>query len=292
MLVLLGVWFLPLPDPIFGSEQLSATRMPDTRAKANAAIAKFQQAKKAYYDFIQSHDMAVISTTIRSDIAQLKAAPGDMSKRAALRDQAVQVRDYTSALYNYGKAGDDLFPVLRFYDDELMAYTRSVTPPTDEVRAWTYPLADILRLYPPPVGDLMPDPPWIKADAIKGQLDALNSHIAALNPAANPATAGDNSAQLADAISQDVKNIWESGRSVEEVGFQHTKYLERLLTYDSKIQGFIQSGGGTTSTLTSGRKALAMGLNVLAGLLLAAGVAFLLLPRRPRLRPARREPGA
>ncbi len=273
--MLLGVWFLPLPDPIFGGEQLSATRMPDTRAKANAAITNFQQAKKAYYDFIQSHDMAVISATLHSDIAQLKANSADLGKRAALRDQAVQVRDYTAALYNYGKAGDDLFPTLRFYDDELMSYTRSATPPTDEVRAWTYPLADILRLYPPPVGDLMPDPPWIKADTIKGQLDSINNHIAQLNP--DPHAGNDNAAQIADGINQDVKNIWESGRSVEEVGFQHTKYLERLLTYDSRIQGFVQTGGG--ATLSPGRQALAMGLNVIAGLLLVGGVAFLLLPR-------------
>lgn len=272
--MLLGVWFLPLPDPIFGSEQLSATRMPDTRAKANTAITAFQQAKKGYYDFIGAHDMATISATIRSDIAVLEANPGDLARLADLRNQAEQVRDYTSALYNYAKAGDDLFPVLRFYDDEMMSYTRSVTPPTDEVRTWTYPLADVLRLYPPPVGDLMPDPPWIKADIIKSRLDSINSHIAQLNPDANPQAGGSNPV---DGIAADIKAIWESGRSVEQVGLQHTKYLERLQTYDSKIQSFVQSGGG--STLSSGRKVLAMGLNLIVGLLLAAGVAFLLLPR-------------
>lgn len=272
--MLLGVWFLPLPDPIFGSEQLSATRMPDTRAKASAVIINFQRAKKGYYDFIGSHDLATISATIRSDIPALIANPGDLARRSDLRNQSEQVRDYTSALYNYAKAGDDLFPVLRFYDDEMMSYTRSVTPPTDEVRTWTYPLADVLRLYPPPVGDLLPDPPWIRAEVIKGQLDSINANVARLSYGSTPQA---GSLNPADAIAEDVKAIWESGRSVEQVGLQHTKYLERLQTYDSKIQSFVQSGGG--STLSSGRQALAMGLNLIVGLLLAAGVAFLLLPR-------------
>lgn len=279
-IALLAVWFLPLPDPIFGSEQLAAKNMPQTRVEANAAIARFDMARQAYYDFINAHDMSVISQTVRADLAQAQANPSDQAAISALHDQAALVTNFTQLLYGYAQAGDDLFPVLQNYDDQLMAYTRAETPPNDTVRAMTFPLADTLRLYPPPIGTFLPDSIWVRATVVKAQLDSLTKHTSELSGNLD----GASLPNVISSVKQDVDDIWASGASVQNVGFQHEKYIDVLLKYDQNFTYYLQNGGGNTA-LTTGRKALAMALNIVVGLALAAGLAFLLMPR---LRPQKR----
>lgn len=276
--VLLGIWFLPLPGALFGEEQLSAERMPETRRTANQAIGEFMSARQNYYDFITSHDMATISTTLRSALQATKQNPDDLKARASVLHWGIQVRDYAAALARYVEEGDQVFPVLQYYDSELMKYTRSLTPPTEEVRALTFPLADQMRLYPPPVGDLMPDPPWIKADAVKSQVESISAQ---LNDLQAGLASGQDAAQVKrtlDAIEGIVPQIWESGRSGEQVGLQHTKYIDHLQTYETRFQQYLDSRG--PGSISPTRRAIALGANLVAGLVLAAGIAFLLMPRR------------
>lgn len=270
--VLLGVWLLPLPGQVFGDEQFSAARMPQTRTDIETAAAGFERAKNNYYAFVHSHDMQALLATVQRAVAEAKANPGDPARIAALRDQAGQVRDYTAVLSDYADAGEQLFPLLRYYDDELMGYTRSVTPPTNEVRTLTFPLADHMRLYPPPVGDLAPDPPWVPASEVRSQLASISTHLAALNSQAPtvPATV--------DAISKDVANVWESGRSIERVESLHSIYLGLLQTYDTQIQEVARTGN--RATLPAWRKIASAALTGAVGLLVLAGVAFLLMPQR------------
>ena len=276
--MLLGVWLLPLPGSMFGQEQVSAERMPETRRTANAAIGDFFKARQAYYDFITSHDMAVISSSLHSALGEATTGPQSTEVLAEVLHWGIQVRDYNAVLAGYAEAGDKVFPVLRYYDDELMKYTRSLTPPTEEVRALTFPLADHMRLYPPPIGDLMPDPPWIKADVIKSQLETINGQIEALQAAVNSGSPTSDTPRTLDGLAKSVSDIWESGRSVEQVGLQHTKYIDHLQTYETKFQQYLDSHG--PNNISSTRRTLAYGANLAVGLVLAGGLAFLLMPRR------------
>lgn len=276
--VLLGVWLLPLPATMFGQEQVSAERMPQTRRTANAAIGDFFKARQAYYDFITSHDMAVISSSLHSALAEARRSPQSTGVLAEVLHWGIQVRDYNAVLAGYAEAGDKVFPVLRYYDDELMKYTRSLSPPTGEVRALTFPLADHQRLYPPPIGDLMPDPPWIKADVIKSQLETINGQIDAIQAAVTGGNAPSNMPQVLDGLARSVSDIWESGRSVEQVGLQHTKYIDHLQTYETKFQQYLDAHG--PNSISSTRRMLAYGANVVVGLVLASGLALLLMPRK------------
>ncbi|HEX8229899.1 MAG TPA: hypothetical protein VF826_11385 [Chloroflexia bacterium] len=279
--VLLGLWLLPLPGAMFGQEQVSAERMPETRRAANEAIGEFFRARQDYYDFVTGHDMAVISTSLRTALQQATADPQSLDARAQVLHWGIQVRDYTSVLAAYGEAGDKVFPVLRYYDEELMKYTRSLTPPTGEVRALTFPLADHMRLYPPPVGDLMPDPPWVMSDVIKSQLATIVRQIDEVQASVD---SQDGSVQVQGTLgglAKSVNDIWESGRSVEQVGLQHAKYIDHLQTYETKFQQYLDAHGPNNISAT--RRTLAYGANIVVGLVLAGGVALLLMPRRKRV---------
>ena len=157
--VLLGVWLLPLPGSMFGQEQVSAERLPETRRTANVAIGDFFKARQAYYDFITSHDMAVISSSLHSALEEAQPSPQSTDALAEVLHWGIQVRDYNAVLAGYAEAGDKVFPVLRYYDDELMKYTRSLTPPTGEVRALTFPLADTCASTRHPSATSCPTPP-------------------------------------------------------------------------------------------------------------------------------------
>ena len=276
--VLLGIWLLPLPGSMFGEEQVSAERMPETRRTANESIGEFMSARQAYYDFVTSHDMAVISSTLRSALQSAKQSPGDVEVRAEVLHWGIQVRDYAAVLAKYMEEGDKVFPVLQHYDSELMKYTRSLSPPTTDVRALTFPLADHMLLYPPPIGHLMPDPPWIKADVVKSQVETISEQLGTLEASLN---SGQDSAAVSnalDGIESVVPLIWESGRSGEQLGLQHTKYIDHLQTYETKFQQYLSSHG--SAGISPMRRTIAYGVNVVVGLVLAVGIAFLLLPRR------------
>lgn len=277
---MLGIWLLPLPGSVFGEEQLAAQRLPETRRTANKAIGEFFQARQAYYDFIRSHDMAVISSTLHSVLQQAEAEPENTATVAGVLHWGIQVRDYTNVLANYAEQGDKVFPVLRYYDDELMSYTRSLTPPTEEVRALTFPLADHMRLYPPPVGDLMPDPPWVMSDVVKSQFQTIVSQIDELQAAVNAQATPAKVKETLDDLTQSIRDIWESGRSVEQVGLQHTKYIDHLQTYETKFQQYLDAHGPNSISPT--RRTLAYGANIVVGLVLVCGLALLLMPRHKR----------
>lgn len=278
--MLLGLWLLPLPGEMFGQEQVSAERMPETRRVANEAIGEFLSARQDYYDFVTSHDMAVISTSLRTALQQATADPARLEARAQVLHWGIQVRDYTAVLAAYGEAGDRVFPVLRYYDDELMKYTRSLTPPTGEVRALTFPLADHMRLYPPPIGDLMPDPPWVMSDVIKSQLGTIVLQIDELQASVDTQDASAQVQGTLDGLARSVNDIWESGRSVEQLGLQHAKYIDHLQTYETKFQQYLDAHG--PDNISDTRRMLAYGANFVMGLVLAGGVALLLMPRRRR----------
>ena len=279
--VLLGLWLLPLPGAMFGQEQVSAERMPETRRAANEAINEFVRARQQYYDFITSHDMAVISSTLRTALQDAQSDPDSLEARAQVLHWGIQVRDYAAVLAGYSEAGDKVFPVLRYYDDELMKYTRSLTPPTGEVRALTFPLADHMRLYPPPIGDLMPDPPWVISDVVKSQLDTIITQIDELQASVDSQEGSAQVQGTLDGLARSVSDIWESGRSVEQVGLQHAKYIDHLRTYETKFQQYLDAHGPNNISAT--RRMLAYGANVVVGLVFAGALALLLMPRRKRV---------
>ena len=123
----------------------------------------------------------------------------------------------------------------------------------------------------------MPDPPWIKADVIKSQLETINGQIEALQAAVNSGNPPSNTPQTLDGLARSVSDIWESGRSVEQVGLQHTKYIDHLETYETKFQQYLDAHGPDNISAT--RRMLAYGANLAVGLVVVVGLALLLMPR-------------
>ncbi len=272
LVVLLAAWFLPLPKLVSGEEELIGARMPQTRATVEVAKQAFDKAQAAYMSYVKTHDMSALLVNVRSDIKNAQAESSNSQRLLALRDTATQVKDYLTVLQNYAQAGEPYFKDLQSYDSDLMGWTRSLGADTEQFRRATFPIADHLRLYPRPVGDLSPDIPWVTAAQVVSQTQALESHIAALNP--NPASGSRQ--DTINSISSDVTNTWNMGRSVERIESLHNEYYRVLQNYDATIQA---AATNTNVAGTSPSKALiATGLDVMVGVVTLGGLAALFLP--------------
>jgi|GEM_PF-3022070 len=275
--VLLAAWLVPLPRMLLGEENLAPQRIPQTRAAVERAGAKFRQAQSNYKAYVKSHDLAALLVTIQDDIKHARENSDDPQNLSALRNSATQVRDYVEVLHAYAKAGEEYFEMLRRYDDELMAWTRTLGATGEQVRRYTWPIADHLRLYPAPVGDIPDDIPWITAAEVQTQTLSLTNHIAALNPDPNPHAPATSRQEAIEGISKDVADVWASGRSIEAIESHHNDYYKVLTIYYGHITNIVRvglPGMGTTQI------ALATGANLLVAAITLAGLALFFMPRR------------
>jgi hypothetical protein len=271
--VLLGAWLLPLPRLVAGADELAAARMPQVRASVDTSGAAFAKAQANYLDYVRTHDMTALSVTLQSAIKEARAAGGNPQSLTAVRGPARQMQDYLGRLQAYAEAGEPYFAALQNYDNTLMAWTRSLGTDPERYRKATFPIADYLRLYPRPVGDLTPDIPWVHASEVASQTAALQQHLAALDAAATAGGAS-NPSQVVDNIGADVARVWDLGRGVERIESLHKGYEKVLRAYDAQIQA-AASSAAPSSQIAS----LASGLNLLVGLVVLLGLAALFAPR-------------
>ncbi len=151
---LLVAWFAPLPRLVLSDEEKAAARMPDDRAAVTAAQSAFQKAETAYKSYVSTNDVGAALDGLDHAVQIAKATPADLSLRAPIQTTSLPVLSYLSQLQAYAQAGETYFGALSHYDDELMAWTRSLGSESDALQSDTWPIVEYLKVYPPPVGEI------------------------------------------------------------------------------------------------------------------------------------------
>lgn len=276
LLVVVFALYAPVPRQLSGEEDLTGAQMPSIRASVEAAQSPFLQAQRNYLDYVATHDVSADLTVLEQAIAAVRDNPSDGQALSRLRDAAAPVKAYMDLLLPYAQAGEPYFSQLRGYDDSLMGWSRSLGSRLEDLKVKTRPIADYLRLYPPPVGDLSADPPWMTAAQVEANKAALDEHIASLNTAIS--AGGKPGGDLASLFASDLENVKASGHSIERIESLHNDYYKTLATYDGQVADVVGSPAQTVSP--PGGWAVANGLNLGLGLVILAGVFALFVPGR------------
>ncbi|MFL5732690.1 MAG: hypothetical protein ACJ78Q_05755 [Chloroflexia bacterium] len=266
LLALLAAWLLPFPHLISGDDDQAANVLPGVRENLMSSKSRFDLASSRYQAYISSHDVGALRQNAEQAISAANAAPADAAALARLRDEGVKIVEFAHELEQYALASDTYFAALRTYDDDLMAWTRSLGAKSERLRKDTFPFVEHIKRYPPPTG-LTPDPPEVKADQLSAQITAHEAHLAGLGSSATPAQ-----------LSTDVDAIWSSGRSIEYVAGLHDEYFTDLRRYDGRVTE--EAAAPLVSNQLPGRRMMATGLNLLLGLVIFGGLLALFAPRR------------
>lgn len=265
LVVLLVAWLAPLPRLVLGEEEAAATRMPQTRSDVAQAQSNFEQVQTGYKNYVATHDVGAALTALESAVAALQADPGSAELLTRLETAARPVQEYGTQLQAYATAGETYFAQAKHYDDELMAWTRSLGADSESLRPDTWPIVEYLKLYPPPTGEKT-DYTNVSATDV-GRLDnALSGSAVAPN---DKSTLAQYQAKIAD--------LKTAGRSIEYVESLHSQYFTLLQNYDAKLQA-VASGSGASS-LSGSRTIIATTTNLLVGLALVVGLVSIFLPR-------------
>lgn len=266
LVVLLVAWLAPLPRLVLGEEEAAATRMPQTRSDVAQAQSNFEQVQTSYKNYVATHDVGAALTTLESAVASLQADPSSAELLTGLETAARPVQEYGTQLQAYATAGEAYFAQAKHYDDELMAWTRSLGADSESLRPDTWPIVEYLKLYPAPTGDKTDYANVSAADV--GKLDnALGG--AAVRPTDDKSTLAQYQATIAD--------LKSAGRSIEYVESLHSQYFTLLQNYDTKLQA-VASGSGA-SNLSGSRTIIATATNLLVGAALVVGLVAIFLPR-------------
>jgi hypothetical protein len=162
-------------------------------------------------------------------------------------------------LRDYAQAGETYFNQLKHYDDELMAWTRSLGADSEILRADTWPIVEYLKLYPPPTG----------LDATYSSVSAADVQVL-MDRLKSPSDPG--------SIAQVIADVRAAGRSIEYVESLHPAYETFLQNYHSRLQAV--ATGADTGSVSGGREVLAFGANALVAVLLVVGLAALFASRK------------
>lgn len=252
--------FLPLPRAVLSEEELAAGRMPDTRRQVEQARAAFDQAESAYRSYVATNDVGAALDTFDRAVTELDADPGSVDNRAAVQSSAAPLLAYLEQLEGYARGGEHYFDALRHYDEELMAWTRSMGAESEVLRSATWPIVEYLKLYPPPTG-LADDYTSVSASDVLSGANTLRTN-------------GENG--TATALQADVQAVREAGRSVEYIENLHPQYETLLREYDGNLQAVIAA---RASAEPDASRLLATALDIGVAVLLGLGIVGLLLPR-------------
>jgi hypothetical protein len=252
--------FIPLPRAVLSEEELAAGRMPQTRSAVEQARAKFEGAQSTYRNYVGSNDVGAALSSFESAVASLEADPESRLARAAVASASEPLLNYMERLADYAAEGESYFDALRYYDDELMSWTRSLGADSEVLRSATWPIVEYLKLYPPPAG-LAAEYSWVSASEVVTRVAVLRMD----------AVEGSASALRAGA-----ESVREAGRSIEKIESLHPQYENLLREYDDKLQAVIAA---RASTEPDAGRTLATVLDAGVAVLLALGIVGLLLPR-------------
>jgi len=237
---------------------------------------RFDEASERYHTYITTHDVGAMRASAEQAIAAAKAPTHDRGALDRVRDAARQIDEFARELEGYAEAGERFFAALRAYDDDLMAWTRSLGARSERLRKDTFPFVEHIKRYPPPTG-LTSDPPEVKAADLARQVASLEAHMTVLDSTPYPRTSGTGQGDTLDQIGGDIEAIWSSGRSVEYVAGLHDEYFSDLRKYDSRVAEEAAAAGD--SGQSPGRRLLATGLDLLLGATVFGGLFALFMPR-------------
>jgi putative inorganic carbon (HCO3(-)) transporter len=274
---LLVAWFAPLPRLVLSDEEKAAARMPDDRAAVAAAQSAFQKAEIAYKAYISTNNIGAALDGLDHAVQLAKASPTDLSLHAPILAASPPVLSYLSRLQAHAQAGETYFGALSHYDDELMAWTRSLGSESDALQSDTWPIVEYLKLYPPPTGEST-DYPNITAAQVASASATLQSHLSAIGTGPAAAPSATNGPPPLDGLTADLASIRQAGRSVEYREGLNDKYNQLLSQYDKSVQA--TSNGSNIGSLSSGRVALASGLDLLLGVICVGGIAALFVAKQ------------
>lgn len=285
--VLIAASILPLPGLVLSEDQFAVVRTPQLRTGVEAARTEFVNAQERYAAYIKSHDVGAVRVLAEDRVRQARNEPSNPDGLLALRDALAPVKEYAQQLSEYAAAGENYFNSLREYDDNLMAWTRSLGSGLERLRNETWPFVEYLKRYPLPVGEKA-DPPIVSTAEVFSQTASLEGHITSLTSSLDSPNEEPSREQTIDAIEEVIAAIWSSGRSIENLGSLHDEYRTLLQNYDVKVQA---AATGQGSVQPAERMYLATALNVLVGGFVLVGVAGLLMPPKAKSRLARSKEG-
>jgi tetratricopeptide (TPR) repeat protein len=261
----------PLPRLVLGEEAQAAARIPQDRADVTQAEAAFKQAQSLYKTYVASHDVGAALNKLEKTLTTLQADFLNNQLMFAFQSAAQPVTDYAAQLQAYASTGETYFSAIKRYDDELMAWTRSLGADSESLRPDTWPIVEYLKLYPPPSGEKADYTNFTAAD-----VSALMNTLAATAPLEND----DALLRYAGSLSQygiAITRLREAGRSIEYVESLHSQYFTLLKNYDTKLQAAASGSGG--SNLSGSRTIIATATNLLVGAALVVGLVAIFLPR-------------
>ena len=253
VVVLLAAWLLPLPRLILSEEEEAADRMPQTRADVERARLEFERAEADYKGYVATHD-------VEAALDGLTMVAVDGQYATAVLEAAQPVIEYLERLRDYAQAGEVYFSQLKHYDDELMAWTRSLGAESEVLRADTWPIVEYLKLYPPPTG--------LNTDYYNNSASDVQVSIDWLKTSAHP-----------DKMLMQIADVRARGRSIEYIESLHPAYETFLQNYHTRLQAVASNAG--VGGVSGGRAVLAFGANALLAVLLVAGMAALFVARKP-----------
>jgi hypothetical protein len=279
-----GRW-VPLPPLVTGEEGVRQ-ELVTTRGKVVAQRYLYQEAQREFEHYLYTVAVPPIPMQMHEIAAQIRQGTNATTPTGILQSCAEQVgpqatpiqqaqecarraADFGRVLSRYAHPSDDLFALLRQYDDQLMAYSRTLGARSEELRRGTWPILSWLQRYPPPVGDRA-DIHFFPGSEVDRNVTDLNEAAAALATAPDPADAVERAATAADPI-------WDAGLMVPTIAWFHDGYYSALRRYDAQM---LEVAAAPDQPLAGNRALIAGAATVLLLALMFAGLLLLFLPSR------------
>jgi hypothetical protein len=277
-----GRW-VPLPPLVTGEEGVRQ-ELVTTRGKVVAQRYLYQEAQREFEHYLYTVAVPPIPAQMHEIAAQIRQGTSATTPTGILQSCAEQVgpqatpiqqaqecarraADFGRVLSRYAHPADDLFTLLRQYDDQLMAYSRTLGARSEELRRGTWPILSWLQSYPPPVGDRI-GIHFFPGSEVDRNVSDLDEAAAALATAPDPADAVERAATAADPI-------WDAGLMVPTIAWQHDGYYSALRRYDAQM---LEVAAAPDQPLAGNRALIAGVATVLLRALLFAGLVLLFLP--------------
>lgn len=277
-----GRW-VPLPPLVTGEEGVRKD-LVDMRGKVVAQRYLYLEAQREFEHYLYTVSVPPIPAQMHAIAAQIRqgtsaTAPSGILQECAERvgPQATPIQqaqecarraaDFGRVLSRYAHPSDDLFALLRQYDDQLMAYSRTLGARSEELRRGTWPILSWLQRYPPPVGDRA-DIHFFPGSEVDRNVTDLDAAAAALANAPDPADAVERAATAADPI-------WDAGLMVPTIAWFHDGYYSALRRYDAQM---LEVAAAPDQPLAGNRALIAGAATALLLALMFAGLVLLFLP--------------
>jgi hypothetical protein len=280
----IGRW-VPLP-PLITGEEAVRQELVDTRGQVVAQRYLYLEAQREFEHYLATVPIPGIPSQMHAIAAQMRTvadpnAPTDqvqecaigIGERPSLIQQAQECARRAAAfgrvLSRYAHPADDLFTLLRKYDDQLMAYSRTLGARSEELRRGTWPVLAQLQRYPPPYGQRS-EIHIFTGTEVDRNVTALEAAAQEIAGAADRADAVERAATAADPI-------WDAGLMVPTIAWEHDGYYSALRRYDAQM---LEVAAAPDQPLSGNRALIAGAATVLMLALMLVALVLLFLPGR------------